>query len=465
MPDAASAVDIPVTTTSDLSTDDEACSLREAIQAATTNTAIGTGLGVADCPAGALGQDDAIKLQAATYAISGSGDDNNTTGDFDLSSTGGVLAIDGATGANDQPLSTINAANLDRIFDVQPGGTPVITIQHVVLENGNTVLNGGAIHEGDDDAQFTIQESKVQDSHAGGVGGGIAVDSGAAGIDFKVNDVEFSGNTSDDDGGGLYVDVPQNFQVDVTRSSFIGNRAGGVGGGAYVKSPGSVDGPVLTFTNSTLSGNTASAGGGAVGFDFGMTGTAWFKFSTIAQNSTTTAAAGGGVFTNASTQFVLFQGGVIVSGNTAAGAASNCSGPGDFQTLGNNIDSGSSCLDAPLGTDLVNTDPLLAPLALNGGGRLISRTMGLYDSSPALNRIPPGSCSGAGGRDQRFVARPVGTNCDVGAFEGSVGPAPVTGGGGTPSATPSTTPAKKCKKKKKRTAELAKKKCKKKKKK
>jgi hypothetical protein len=120
----------------------------------------------------------------------------------------------------------------------------------------------------------------------------------------------------------------------------------------------------------------------------------------------------------------------------------------------------------------VDTDPLLAPLAQNGGP---TPTRGLYDGSPALDRIPTGlstPCQGPGLFDQRGVMRPVGTACDVGAFEGSVGPVPTppSGGGSPPPSTPAPPPPrakkKKCKKKKKhRAAAAKKKKCKKKKKK
>ena len=91
--------------------------------------------------------------------------------------------------------------------------------------------------------------------------------------------------------------------------------------------------------------------------------------------------------------------------------------------------------------------------------------MGLYDNSPALDRIPTVDCSGANGIDQRLVNRPKGAACDVGAFEGSVGPEPppASTDGGTTTPTTPVAPKKKCKKKKKRSAVSAKKKCKKKK--
>jgi Ca2+-binding RTX toxin-like protein len=174
-----------------------------------------------------------------------------------------------------------------------------------------------------------------------------------------------------------------------------------------------------------------------VAFDFGLDGTVWFQFSTIAGNSTPAAGTGGGVYTNDATQLVLFQGGVIISGNTAAGAPSNCVGPGNYDTLGYNIDSGSSCLVPPDATDKINTDPLLAPISTSTApdAKQTTRTMGLFAGSPAIDLVPVGSCTGAGGFDQRYIDRPVGANCDAGAFEGSI-VVPAEGGGGSSAPTP-----------------------------
>jgi CSLREA domain-containing protein len=473
LPAAAGATDIPVTTTADVSTEDDLCSLREAIVTAQTNNVVGPGGGGPDCPQGASGQTDSIQLAAATYPISGSGDDSNVVGDFDLSFAGGTegfLEIDGVLGGNGVPQSIIDAADQDRIFHVLSGATPALRIQELILRNrkpAGASSDGGAILISDDDAQFELTAARIENSDANRWGGGLANIAGGTGIDMKVTQTEFSGNTSGDDGGGIYVDVPQDFGTVIKRSAFIGNHSATMGGGIYISSPGTAgDGPVVELENSTLSGNSANAGGGGVAFDFGLTGTFWSRFSTIAENTTTSPGLAGGIYTNDADQFVLFQGGTILSGNTSAGAALNCSGPGNFDTLGHNIDSGASCLVPPGSGDLVNTNALLAPLSYNATGSQTSRTYGLFDSSPALNLVPTINCTGASGVDQRGVTRPAGGACDAGAFEGSVGPAPTPPSGGPPSTTPATTtPAKKCKKKKKKRAASVAKKCKKKKKK
>ncbi len=203
--------------------------------------------------------------------------------------------------------------------------------------------------------------------------------------------------------------------------------------------------------NTTISGNSAALGGGALAFDLAESGNAAFNFSTIVNNTTSTPGQGGGILavsTLPDDQFVLF-GTSIVAGNTAAGSPSNCAGPGNFQGSAS-IESTNTC--GFTGTSMVNTDPQIAPLATYPGGELTTRTHGLYDTSPAANFFAAslGSCSGYT-LDQRYAPRPAGSGCDVGAHEGTVGANPNPPGGGPAIPAPTTpAPATKCKKKKKK---------------
>jgi hypothetical protein len=124
-----------------------------------------------------------------------------------------------------------------------------------------------------------------------------------------------------------------------------------------------------------------------------------------------------------------------VPGADATGGAMR-TGPG--VTLANSIVAGNALLScgAAVGDGGHNiavpdgscpgarVDPLLAPLAANGGP---TRTQALRAGSPAIDRVP---ATGAGcpSIDQRGIARPQGRACDAGAFEvavpgsGGVGP-------------------------------------------
>jgi hypothetical protein len=61
------------------------------------------------------------------------------------------------------------------------------------------------------------------------------------------------------------------------------------------------------------------------------------------------------------------------------------------------------------------TDPLLGPLALNGGP---TATMAIAPGSPAIDGVPTAG-AGCPATDQRGVRRPQGRRCDNGAFEGA----------------------------------------------
>ena len=68
-------------------------------------------------------------------------------------------------------------------------------------------------------------------------------------------------------------------------------------------------------------------------------------------------------------------------------------------------------IESAIDGDQPNTDPLLGPLADNGGPTL---THALGVGSPAIDSADAGACPAT---DQRGVARPQGAGCDVGSFE------------------------------------------------
>jgi hypothetical protein len=96
----------------------------------------------------------------------------------------------------------------------------------------------------------------------------------------------------------------------------------------------------------------------------------------------------------------------------AYNGANNCAGT--LTSNGYNLDSGSTCGFSATG-DITDTDPLLGPLADNGGDTL---THALLDGSPAIDQ---GICVAGITTDQRGEDRPKGTTCDIGAFEADGG--------------------------------------------
>ena len=99
----------------------------------------------------------------------------------------------------------------------------------------------------------------------------------------------------------------------------------------------------------------------------------------------------------------------IVAGNGLYGCQVEGGANAVLTSLGNNVFGDDSC-GAAAG-DQTFTDPVLGPLADNGGPTL---THALLAGSPAIDAADAASCSAT---DQRGVARPQGAGCDVGAFE------------------------------------------------
>src|SRR4051794_11769372 len=92
LPAGAHAAAINVTTTDDAVANDSLCSLREAIDAANSNTAAN------GCPGDSAGA-DTINLGPGTYKIeiAGAAEQANATGDFDITS---AITIHGAGAAS-----------------------------------------------------------------------------------------------------------------------------------------------------------------------------------------------------------------------------------------------------------------------------------------------------------------------------------------------------------------------------
>jgi len=261
---------------------------------------------------------DTIILSSGTYVLSlaGSGENSAVTGDLDIL---GDLTLTGA-GAN---ATFIDAAGLDRVFDVRAGNVSMTGV----------TLRGGS---------------------ATGDGGGVSVLGGAT---LTLRDTAISQNTVSGDGGGLAIAGTATLE----RVTIDGNAAAS-GGGIYVAPAGAA-----TLLNVTVSGNSATVSGGGIRTWAAMS----IASSTIAYN---TAPIGGG--------FCIDGGAVVSLENSilAFNGGGNADAP--ITSLGHNIDSESSAGMGGPG-DFVNTDPLLSALQYNSGGTI--RTHALLAGSPAID--------------------------------------------------------------------------------
>jgi hypothetical protein len=167
----------------------------------------------------------------------------------------------------------------------------------------------------------------------------------------------------------------------------------------------------VTIVNSTLSGNTATAWYGGAAFH--TDGVMELLNSTVTRNishASGPAALFVGTFTSAGATLRLTNS--IVAGNTSAGCFAGFFGGGPvvLASGGHNVASDATCnLSAP--GDQPGTDPLLGPLADNGGP---TATHALLQGSPAIDAADPARCPPV---DQRGVTRPQGAACDVGSVE------------------------------------------------
>jgi len=220
-------------------------------------------------------------------------------------------------------------------------------------------------------------------------------------------------------GGGLAL-----FNGRVQSSTITGNSAG-FGGGAVTGSGGIKygDGPAR-IDDSTVSGNAALGRGGGVGALAYSAGGTVVRNSTIASN--VGSGTGGGIY--AATYELQEEPGVslkssIVADNTASGAASDL---GEYSSGG--FAAGFTLVESPgtvvpdgdpAGTNLIGVDPQLAPLAANGG---VGQTHAIAPTSPAVDF---GQANGFT-TDQRGQPRtvdaaatnsPLSDGTDIGAFE------------------------------------------------
>ncbi len=233
-------------------------------------------------------------------------------------------------------------------------------------------------------------------------GAGIRVSPGAM---LMINDSTISGNHADawSDGGGITVGSdccnPPGTLI-INNSTFSGNSAR-KGGGIYN------GGGIVTITNSTFSGNGATQGGGI--YSYG--GTVTITNSTLSGNTATDDwLSGAGIYESLSTVTLR---NTIIANNVGVG--NSCS-PGGIINGGNNIDDGITCSWGSDSGSMSNTNPLLGTLADNGG---FTQTFALLAGSPAINTGNDSICAAdpVNNLDQRGIARPQGTHCDIGAYE------------------------------------------------
>jgi predicted outer membrane repeat protein len=266
----------------------------------------------------------------------------------------------------------------------------MLTVTGSTFSGGSVYIEGGGIDNGRF-GTLTVTESTFSGNSATWAGGGIYNLEGM----LTVNRCTFGGNVAHSYGGGVYNGSGQT--ITITGSTFSGNWAPNGGGIANI-----IESP-LTVTSCTFSGNSAQSDGGGIYSEGSLT----VVSSTLSGNSA--GGSGGGIATTYSWEVAETTVSTSVFANPVGGNIAEGGGT-TFVSLGHNLftDQPAVSLDP---TDLVNTEPLLGPLADNGGPTF---TCALLPGSPAIDA---GVAVAGVTTDQRGVPLPQGSAPDIGAFE------------------------------------------------
>jgi hypothetical protein len=233
--------------------------------------------------------------------------------------------------------------------------------------------------------------------------------------------VTFSGNYSNEDGGGMsnYYSYPT--LMNVTFSANHGYQGGGVSN-AYGSAP--------TFTNVTFSDNWASHGGGMFNYEsspglLNVTfesnsayhGGGMFNFfnypslTNVTFSNNSAAEWGGGMYNVANSHPTIRN--TIFWGNTASSDGAQIYDNASAPSVSDSVVQGGYTG----GTNIITAAPLLGALGDYGG---FTQTIPLLPGSSAIDTGNDAVCPSS---DQRGVARPQGDGCDIGAFEYIISPA------------------------------------------
>ena len=296
------------------------------------------------------------------------------------------------------------------------------------------------------DYSVSISDSTISGNYSDGFAGGALL-FGYDGVSIARSTI--SDNEAAYDFGGVYA-VGRYGPAVCDSTTISGNSAGFVGGGALIS-----EFDRATMNNCTVSGNTASGEVGGIAL-VGQFSAPEANFSTIVNNTSGSGVGGMLMFGGGQDRGFSFDPVVntsIIAGNLADGVASDLASEFQsvptterFNLLGQNEDGSnkrgfgsgninvnytllgslslSLTLDA-VGQDLLGQNPLLGPLADNGGPTL-THLPGA--DSPALNVVPGGTlgCGTTFTNDQRGDPRPINDGCDLGAAEiqGTAAPLP-----------------------------------------
>jgi CSLREA domain-containing protein len=326
------AADITVTTTDDELNDDADCSLREAIEAANTNAAVG------GCAAG-----------------------SDTAVDVIVFSVGQGATI---------PLSS----ELTNMLITDDAGLTINGQKNITISGENAANEGGAVFRVEPGAVFNLRNLTIADSHSSTSAGALLNSGGKV----KVSNSTFSGNSAADDAGA----IANGGTLTVTNSTFSGNNSAGVGGAILTT------GRKLTVTNSTFSGNNAALDPGGSGI-YNDGSQVVVTDSTFSGNGTSSTGDGGGI-TNARGTLTVTNSTFSGNGNNATSEGGGIDNRGTL-TVNNSTISGNS---AELGGGIRNDGTLTVTNSTISGNDATEDGGGMSNAGGATLKVTNSTISG-----------------------------------------------------------------------
>ena len=184
------------------------CTLRKAINNANDNLAT-----YPQCQAGDPGNDTIVfNLPGTiTFSLAGIMEDGGETGDLDITDSLTIIGHPDGT--------TIDAADLDRIFDINPGNLPgiVVILRNIHITNGTGLGGAGGIQLRG--ATLYLENCTISNSFAqGGDGGAIAMGDGAI---LNMTNSTLTGNVGNHHAGAIIV---ESGTANITNSTISGNN-------------------------------------------------------------------------------------------------------------------------------------------------------------------------------------------------------------------------------------------------
>ncbi|NEO87791.1 MAG: DUF4347 domain-containing protein, partial [Spirulina sp. SIO3F2] len=291
---------------------DGSLTLREALQAANTDSLVDGQMG--------SGTDTIMFDTSGVFATAQT--ITTTLGEFTISDD---VVIQG-TG---QSQLAIDGGGTNRVFNITNGD---VTLRNLTVRNGRTTLSGGGIQLNSFTNSLMLEQVNIIGNSAGLRGGGIYAFSKVTAIGSFIsgNVAGFSGggissgndvtvisstvlsNSAVNRGGGIYTNFSSS--TTVTNSPVSGNSAGDLGGGIFALND-------ATITNSTVSGNSAINRGGGI---FALNGTTTLNNSTVSGNLA--SLRGGGIY--------ALNGATTLTSSTVSGNLASLRGGGIYALNG-----------------------------------------------------------------------------------------------------------------------------------